>query len=138
MKYSITIAITVLLMFSGCSGEAEIISDPNTIVAIEAAAEGAVGLTQLLGALWPALIPIGTAGAGVLAAYKRLKPKIKAATENSDKYFAGGKALATILEDIKLNEPDMWVKIGPEIAKATELSVDIQSTIKGFRGEKWT
>ena len=132
MRYSITIAIVVLL--AGCSGEAEIITDPNTIVAIEAAAEGAVGLTQLLSALWPALIPIGTAGAGVLAAYKRLKPKIKAAQAETNKYYAGGETLAMILDDMKLNHPDLWKKIGPEIAKASEASEDVSDAIRGFRG----
>lgn len=130
-----------IMLFTACYPEAGIsdpnaIIDPNTTITkiIEDTAEGAVGLTQLLSTLWPALIPVGTAGAGILAAYKRLKPKIQAAQDERNKYHAGGATLAIVLEDIKLNEPEMWEKIGPKIAKATDRNEDIFDAIKGFRG----
>ena len=117
----------------GCEQAQQIITDPNTVSTIENVAETGVTLTQLLGSLWPALIPIGTAGAGVLAVYKRLKPKLIEATKSKDKYFAGGEMLTEILEDIKLNEPDIWAKIGPEIKKMS-IHKDVESALKGFRG----
>lgn len=129
----IALMIGICLLFTGCGPEtAEIISDPNVVV-IESAVEGAVGVVGLLGTLWPALIPIGTAGAGILAAYKRLKPKIIEANKENEKYYAAGETLATVLEDIKTNEPDLWEKIGPKIADATKTASDIEETIRGFR-----
>lgn len=130
------IIIGCVILFAGCDAgtTTEIITDPNNITAMETAAEGAVGLTQALGALWPALIPVGTAAGGLLAMYKRLKPKVIEATKSSDKYFAGGKVLADVLDDIKKNEPDLWEEIGPRIDKAKGTVELADSAIRGFRG----
>ena len=125
--------IGFILLFMGCGEGQKIITDPNTVKIIEDTAGAAVTITQGLGALWPALIPIGTAGAGILAAYKRLKPKIEAANKTTDKCLAAGSTLTTILEDIKVNEPDLWKKIGPKIAAASESAKDIETTIADFR-----
>jgi len=127
------VLIIAVVIMIGCQ-DGMILSDPNVVGQIEVVAEQGITLTQILGMLFPALLPIGTAAAGLLAMYKRLKPKIKAAQDETDKYHAGGATLAMVLEDIKTNEPEMWKKIGPEIAKATSTSKDIESAIRGFRG----
>lgn len=139
MAFAISAALWCMIILSimcaaGCEqGDGTIVTDPNTISQLETVAEGAVGLTQALGALWPALIPIGTAAGGVFATYKRLKPKIKESEEQGYKYYAAGETLANILEDIKINEPLLWKKIGPKIADATKTVSDIEDTIRGFR-----
>ena len=133
MKALLIIGIMgIVMLFMGCGSE-QTISDPNTVAAIESTADAAVTLTQGLGALWPALIPIGTAAGGILAAYKRMKPKIEAANKTTDKCLAAGSTLTTILEDIKNNEPALWKKIGPKIKAASESAKDIESTITDFR-----
>ena len=117
------------------------VSDPNIVdpnipaanTQIEDSVDAAITLTQALGALWPALLPIGTAAGGIFGAYKRLKPKIAEANESTDKCLAAGSTLTTILEDIKQNEPALWKKIGPKIKAASESAKDIESTITDFR-----
>lgn len=126
--------IGCVMLFTGCGPElVETANDPK-VTAIESAAEGVVGVVGALGTLWPALIPVAAGGAGVLGAYKRLKPKILEANKDNEKYYAAGSTLATILEDIKVNEPEVWAKVGPKIADATKTAGDIENTIRGFRG----
>lgn len=135
---TLTVIIGCVLLFAGCEQGIVNPADPNIpqIVDpnIEDMAEGAVGLVQTLGLIWPALLPIGGAAGGILAAYRRLKPKIKAAEVETDKYHAGGELLAVILDDVKKNYPETWQKIGPEIKKAKAVSKDVSAAIDGFRG----
>jgi len=129
----IEFSILMALVIVGCNPE-QIISDPNVVSQIESVAEQGVTLTQTLGLIWPALLPIGGVAGGILGAYKRLKPKIKAAQDETNKCQAGGEVLADILEDVKNNEPDMWKKIGPQIAEASKISGNVSDAIRGFRG----
>ena len=123
----------LIVVLSGCDQANQIISDPNTMPQIESGAEAAVTLTQILGTIWPALIPVGAAGGGILAAYKRLKPKIVESQRQGDKYYAAGETLAAILDDIKLNHPDIWEKMKPKITEVTKAGSDLENTIRGFR-----
>ena len=132
---AIALILLIILAALGCEEMKAAISEPNnpTVASLEDAAEGAVGLTQVLGAIWPVLIPIGTAAGGVLAAYKRLKPKIIESQKQGDKYYAAGESLAAVLEDIKMNEPELWAKIAPKIEDAAKSATEIENTIRGFR-----
>lgn len=128
-----------MLIVAGCQkavGPDGVVLDPNAPPLIEPVIETGITLAQLLGAIWPPLIPIGTLAGGIFAAYKRLKPQIQEAQTAKDKYLAAGETLTGVLEDIKKNEPTVWAQIGPRIEKATSSSVvtALENTLREFRG----
>lgn len=136
---SLVLWVLIILMFAGCQqavGPDGVVLDPNAPPLIEPIVETGISLAQLLGAIWPPLIPIATAAGGLFAGYKRLKPRIQEAQKASDKYLAAGETLTNVLEDIKKNEPELWAKIGPRIQEATSSSVvtALENTIREFRG----
>lgn len=138
MKTAFLTLALLCFMMVGCepaTGPGGVATDPNAPTPIEIGAEAAITLTQVLGALWPPLIPIATAAGGVFAGYKRLKPKLQEAQQTSDKYYAAGETLTSVLEDIKTNEPELWAKIGPRIKAATSSKAvtAIENTIREFR-----
>lgn len=123
-----------LFLFAGCAELMQPVNnEPNAPPLIEPVVETGIGLGQLLGTLWPPLLPIATAAGGIFAGYKRLKPKLQQAQTDADKYFAAGETLASVLDDIKKNQPETWQVIGPKIADATKSISDIEQAIRGFR-----
>jgi len=123
-------------MLSGCQELLQPVSnEPNAPLLVEPVVETAVDLGALLGLVWPPLLPIATLVGGIFTAHKRLKPKLEKAQNSSDKYFAAGETLATVLEDIKTEQPEVWKVIGPKITKATMATNEIGSAIDGFRGK---
>jgi len=132
----VILAVLLIIVVSGCQELLQPVStEPNAPILIEPVVETGIGLAGLLGVLWPPLIPIATAAGGLFAGYKQLKPKLDEATSSKDKYFAGGEALAGVLENIKTENPDVWKLIGPKITEATKATNDIGAAIDGFRGK---
>ena len=133
MKLTILVCLAVLVC--GCEQLMQPIStEPNAPALIEPVIDSGVALGQGLGVLWPPLGMIATAVAGIFAGYKKLKPQLEQAKGTSEKYHAAGATLASVLEDVKKNQPEVWKVIGPKIADATRATSDVEAAIKGFRG----
>ena len=133
------LALWLATLLAGCQqalGPDGVVIDANAPPLIEPIIETGISLAQLLGAIWPPLIPIATAAGGIYAGYKRLKPKLQEAQVAKDKYRAAGETLTEVLEGIKIHEPDLWAKIGPKIQAATSSSAvtALENTIRKFRG----
>ena len=107
--------------------------DPNVADKYEDAAEGAVGTAAMLIPLLPWLAPFVTAGAGILATWKKLKPKLVASEEQKGDFVRGGELLAAALQEIKKNYPDTWEKISPMIMDSLRYSVRLENAVRKFR-----
>lgn len=107
--------------------------DPNVADSIEGTAEGVVGGMAALLPLLPWLAPFVTAGGGILATFKKMKPKLTAAEKEKSDFARGGAVLAAVLQEVKVKQPDMWDKIGPVIHNHLKYSKDIDAAIKEFR-----
>ncbi len=136
------IVVTMLMVFCciGCitttdeeTGEKRYDLDPNIAGQIEQGAETGITITQALSVFWPALIPVVTAAGGIFATYKKIKPKLQKATNERDTYYKGGEVLATVLEDIKTNQPDIWAKVAPKLEDLIKSSLNIENAVRGFR-----
>lgn len=108
--------------------------DPNTVKKVDEGAEAVVTLMTVLSAIFPVLTPVAGAAGGALVLWKKLKPKLVEAENQRDGYYAGGEVLAVVLEDIKINYPDIWKKIAPELEKGIKISTAIENAVRGFRG----
>jgi hypothetical protein len=133
---------TVMLACAGClvgvdpeTGERTYSLDANAAGKFEQGAEAGVTVVQGLSALFPALLPVGAAGAGILATWRKIKPKLVEASNERDTYFKAGEALATALEDVKTHSPETWEKIAPVLKTAVSKSATVENAIRGFRGK---
>lgn len=107
--------------------------DPNTAGQVENAVEGAVGTAAALLPLLPWLAPFVAAGGGILGTYRKLKPKLTASENEKNNFVRGGEALATVLNEVKVNHPEVWNDIGPRISAVVKESAAIENAIRGFR-----
>ena len=107
--------------------------DPNVAEQYENAAEGLVTTGAALLPLLPWLAPFVAAGGGVLGTWKKLKPKLTAAGKEKDNFVRGGEVLATVLNDVKVNHPEVWTDVGPRISAVVKESAAIENAIREFR-----
>ena len=133
------IFLAPIIFWAGCitstneKGEKTYSVDPNVAAKAELTAEAGITLVQALGLIWPALLPVATAGAGVIATYKKIKPKLTEATNEAETYYKAGEVLSTALEEIKTQQPEIWAKVAPELEKYISASHNIENAIRGFR-----
>lgn len=138
------LCLVVLVALAGC--EVTKTTDPNTgettktialdtVVAdkVEAIAETAVAGGAAASGFLPWLVPFVTAGAAGLATWKKIRPKLEKATNERDSYYKGGEVLASVLQDIKTSQPEVWEKIGPLIEEASKPVGLAGDAIRGFR-----
>jgi len=110
-------------------------NEPNAPPMIDPVIQTTQGVGAILSPLWPPAGMLLTAVGGLFAGYKKLKPKLDEAKTQEEKYLAGGKALSSILEDIKSQNPTVWKQIAPKINLARMQAENIGAAIDGFRGK---
>ena len=135
----VTIVVLACLLCGGCTeqlnpstGEQETIVSPKAVVVLDTAAEAAPGLAGLMALLFPALLPVSTLLVGAAGMWKRMKPKIAAATKEADVYHAATESIVQVLEQWKATNSDAWetlrAKLGNSIGDNTE------AVIRAIRG----
>ena len=135
------ITLILLISLSGCikslnqEGEVVYSADPCTVVKFERQAEGAIGVLGLLGMFWPALIPIATAAGGVYGTYKRIKPALEEKRTEAELYHASTKTLVDVIEDIKKNQPELWLKLKPVLVDS-QMAKNVEQVIWALKQEK--
>ncbi len=100
---------------------------------IEEVAETLITVGGVAASLLPWLTPFVAAAAAGLGTWRKIRPKLEEATNERDVFFKGGEVLATALDDIKTNQPEVWAKIVPAIEKATGPIGYAENAIRGFR-----
>lgn len=145
-RTEIYLLLTVLLCLGlGClkettvdpnTGEAETTwrLDPNQADKGEAIAEVAIDAGGLASLFWPALVPLFSLGGGVLATWRKMRPKLEQATHERDIAYKAGTTLAEGYEFLKEKHPSVWDDVKPIIQKATKPASEMENAIRGFRG----
>ncbi len=127
--------VLLCLMLGGCvegeSGQVHI--DPAKVEQYESVAKGGISIMTLLSPLFPWLIPFATGGGGLLAMWKRLKPKLTQVESRNTALVLGGEALSMALQDVKDNHPAVWEKVGPLIKSTLKKSVEVENAVREFR-----
>ena len=130
--------ITVLLLGAcGCvksvnsEGKTIYRADPCSLARIEKGTEGVISVLTILGAFWPALLPVAAAGVGVYGTYKKIKPKLLESQTEANLYHTTTHALVTAIEDLKINNPEAWSKLKEEI----RVGPQVESVIRALRGK---
>jgi len=137
--------ITLILLISLCgctkelnteTGEATWRLNPIISEQIENTAEGTAGLLQ---ALAPIVPYAGTAGAALLAAlgiYRgKVKPNYVKAKTEAELYHASTKTLVDVIEDIKKNQPELWLKLKPALVDS-QMAKNVEQVIWALKQEK--
>ncbi len=135
-KWLLLVAMLLCLSVGGCvEGETDgqVRLDSEVAEQIEDVGEGAVSILTALSSLLPWLIPFATGGGGLLAMYKRLKPKLTRAEVDKTNLAWGGEVLAEVLESVKVDYPDIWKNIGPGLRDVIKTSALLENTIRDFR-----
>lgn len=128
--------LIIPLFWFGCvesATDGQVHLDPVVAEQVEDVGEGAVGILTALSPLFPWLIPFATGGGGLLAMYKRLKPKLTTAENKNTSLVLGGEILSIALQDVKDNHPAVWEKVGPLIKTTLRKSVEIENAVREFR-----
>ena len=147
MKTRILLLLTLLLCLGlGClkettvdpnTGEVETTwrVDPNKADQGEAIADAVVGAGGLASLFWPALVPLVSVGGGVLATWRKMRPKLEQATHERDVGFKAGAAMAEAFDFLKEKHPLVWDDVKPIIEKVTKPASEMENAIRGFRGK---
>lgn len=136
MKKLLLVLVLALCVCVGCvmdevTGNVHV--DPNVAATYESIATGAVSVTSALQSLFPWLAPIVTGLIGLLTMWRRLKPQLTDANRKNDDLVWGGEILATVLDEIKESQPEVWAKVGPGIHNAIKSSASVENAIREFR-----
>ena len=108
--------------------------DPNKADQSEAIADALVGAGGLASLFWPALVPLVSVGGGVLATWRKMRPKLEQATHERDVSHKAGAVLAEGYTRLKEVHPLVWEDIKPIIEKVAKPTSEIENAIRGFRG----
>ena len=136
MKKLLLLVMLLCLSVGGCvegDTDGKVHLDPVVAEQVEDVGEGAVGILTALSPLFPWLIPFATGGGGLLAMWKRLKPKLTTAENKNTSLVLGGEILSIALQDVKDNHPAVWEKVGPLIKTTLRKSVEIENAVREFR-----
>ena len=133
------------LQLSGC--EKALMTDPNTgetntvysldtevADKVEGIAEVVVTTGGGIAPLVPWLAPFVAAGVAGLGTWRKIRPRLEAATRDRDIGAKAGATLAEALEELKTKHPVVWDDIKPIIKKASVPMTEIEKAIRGFRG----
>jgi len=145
-KRTLTFVLTLSLLVAVGGCEVTKTVDPNTgetertfkldqeqADEIESAAETLITTGAAASGFLPWLTPLVAAAAAGLATWRKIRPKLNEATTARDAYFKGGEVLATALDDVKTNQPEVWAKIAPVIESASGPVGHVENAIRGFR-----
>jgi hypothetical protein len=142
--FQVIIVCVILFPLGGCltsvdpsTGQKQVSVDPNSPVIMtgEAAAQGIMALGPFFGATGGLIAGIA---AGILAAWKKVKPSLVAAKTEAAQYHAATAATVTALESFKASNPMEWTKLGELIStQLTKQNMDplvIENVIRAVRG----
>lgn len=119
------------------TGEKTFGVDPNSkiVQGAEVAAEGLAAVGPLFGATGGL---IAGAAAGILAAWRKIKPSLTQARTKAAQYYAATAATVTAIEEFKEASPDSWARLGALITEQlTKQGLDpktIENVIRAIRG----
>jgi hypothetical protein len=132
------VMLSLVLVVSGCEAlqrAAKQSQDPNTapkVEAAETAAEGAVGILQALGVLWPGAAVGGAGLAAALRAWRNAKKNLATSNTESEAYFHTTEALVTAIEDYREKNPEKWKKLKASLEDA--VGPNAEAIIRAIRG----
>ena len=139
---SVALLFAVALVVSGClttidpeTGERMRAVDPNVPAMLEPFAEVGIAVGPLFGT-------IGAAAAGILAglltAWRQVKPKLIKAQAESDHYHAAASAVVESLESFKETNPDDWKALGDlieyQLSQQGISPKTVKNVIRALRG----
>jgi len=106
--------------------------DPNVVTSVEVGAETAVSIAAILGAIWPALLPIAGAGAGILGAWQRMKPKMLETQRRQDLYYATTEGIVAGVKRFGELHPDSYEVLKERLSKT--IGPEAENVIRALRG----
>ena len=106
--------------------------DPNAASKMEESAEATLAILTILGSLFPVLIPVTTAAAGIYGAYKVIKPKLEDAKEEADMYYAATDSIVSAMEKFKKTNPEQWEAVGSFLSH--KIGPNTENVIRALRG----
>lgn len=139
------ITVAAIFFVAGCSlmelqPDGTYAVDPDTVAKVDAIADVAEPTAGVLTALslWnPALA--GAAGilAGMVGAWRNLKPKLQTVEDNAQLATAAGEATATAIEQFKVKYPDQWASLEELLQKNHGQSVEnFYRALRGLQPKK--
>ncbi len=148
MKNLIMLMVCVILAgVAGCvtstdptTGQQQVSVDPNVVEQAEAGAVAVAGILALLIPFFPWAFPALTALAGVIATWRKMKPKIVNAQSETEMYHSIASSVVLGIEEYKKLYPEKWEDLAEELEAlknkiiSPEDRLKIENVIRGLRG----
>ncbi len=141
-KWKMMLVVFVLgcLLVAGCITEVDPDTgkkthrlDPNAAAAIEKTADAGISILTIAGALWPALLPIVGALAGVYGAWKKMQPKFLAEKTKAELYYGITESAVDTIEDFKAANPKLWDELERKYWTGV-VGPEAENVIRALRG----
>ena len=127
----------MLLVVAGCvsgtdpnTGEKTWHVDPNAAATAEKYVETGTSIMTVLAPVFPVLYPVLLITGGVLAAWRKMKPKVTKAQDRATLMHTGVSSLVVAIEELKKASPESWEKLKEEI----KVGPEIENIIRAIRG----
>ena len=133
------LSLVLLVCISGCvksqddQGRITYRIDPNTAMKYEKPIEGAITILEVL---TPFVPYAGTAAVALLTALGiwkgKIKPKLTEARTEANLAHTATHTVVSIIEDIKIKQPELWEKMKPEFIDS-QMSKNIENVVRAIR-----
>ena len=131
------IVCMMLLIVTGCvtgidpnTGATTYNIDPNAATTAEKYVEAGASIMTVLAPIFPVLYPVLLITGGVLAAWRKMKPKVVKAQGRAEICHTTVEALVVAIEELKKVSPESWGKLKDEI----KVGPEIENIIRAIRG----
>lgn len=140
MKKLLGVAL-VLCLVVGCiqqqdeTGEPTVVIDPEVVATIDGVAEFgdvAVAVAGPLSIYWPPAAGIAGIIAGVVGAWRKMKPKLTKAETEASKAYVVTEAIVYAIEEFKKTNRDDWEKLKSQLTKT--IGPETENVIRALRG----
>lgn len=140
------LCVMVSLHVAGCQkgtdeqGENVYRLDPNTVGALEKSAGAGITLLQVLSALVPAILPVSTAGAAVLATWLKIRPAFNEYKSTNVILHDGACVFVEMVEQLKKENPEEAAKVLAKMEALKDKIINpedrkkLEAVIRGLRG----
>jgi len=122
------VLLVVALVVAGCvpgtdpnTGAKTWRFDPNAAATAEKYVETGTSIMTVLAPIFPVLYPVLLITGGVLAGWRKMKPKVTKAQNRAELCHTAIESLVVAIEELKEVSPESWeklkekIKVGPEI-----------------------